>query len=179
LSFLGLARAAHAAPQWNVGVVAGVCGAGEDRELWDHTCFYGGLRGDVLFARERNSDLGFGPYLEVATAGFDDLRVGLGPALLLPIHPYFPLGLSAGGYARNSEHGFEPGVAARLFFGSRSYNFHSTYGMAGGLLAGVDYGLGESKEILFVLGVQLDGLVLALPFLAGYQLLRGPPPDAE
>jgi len=97
----------------------------------------------------------------------------------LPVTEYFPLGLSAGAYARKSELGWEPGLAARLFFGSRSYNFHSSYGIATGLLAGVDYGLGDSKEILIVIALQLDGLLTTLPFVAAYEWVRGPPDEEE
>ena len=179
LALLLAANEGRAAPQWNVGVVAGVCGAGDRRAAWDSTCFYSALRGDVLFGRKRDRDASVGPYLEVASADLADLRLAGGGTLLLPLSEYIPLGLSAGGYARKSEVGWEPGIATRLFFGARSYNFHSTYGIAGGLLAGVDYGLGDSKEILIVIGLQIDGLLMTLPFVAGYEWLRGPPDEEE
>jgi hypothetical protein len=177
LSFTLTSSVAAAEPQWNVSVLAGAAGEGRDREVWQNTAFYGGLRGDILLGRERNADAGAGPYAEIATAAFDALRMGGGAELLIPVSAYFPLIPSVGGYARYDETGFEPGVSARLFFGSRSYNFHSSYGMAGGLLVGIDYGLGESRELVVIIAAQLDGLVLSLPFVAGYTWLRGPPDE--
>jgi hypothetical protein len=131
----------------------------------------------VLFGRERNLDFGYGPFADVTTAGFDDLRLGTGGSVLLPIHPFLPIVLSGGGYARKSELGWEPGLETYAFFGSRSYNFHSSYGIAAGLLVGLQYGLGDSRESAIVIALQLDGQILLLPFLAGYQLLRGPAYD--
>jgi hypothetical protein len=131
----------------------------------------------VLFGRSRNADAAVGPYVDFTTAGFEDVRLGGGASLLLPANPYLPLVLSAGGYARKDDPGWEPGVAGWLFLGSRSYNFHSSYGIAAGLLAGVQYGLGDSKETAIVISLQIDGQLLLIPFLAGYYWLRGAPDD--
>ncbi len=181
--FAGVALAATlsvpaaADPQWNASLVTGVCGVGTHQSWWQHTCWYNGVRGDVLFGRSRYSDIGVGPYVDVTTAGFDDLRLGGGGTVLLPITSYIPIGLSAGGYARKSDVGWEPGVSSWLFIGSRSYNFHSSYIMAGGLLIGAQYGLGETHETTFVIAAQVDALAIALPFLLGYEWLRGPPDE--
>ena len=169
----------RATPQWNVGVVAGVCGEGDRDAVWDSTCLYSALRGDVLFGRTGDRDAAAGPYVEVASADLADMRLAGGGELLLPITEYIPVVLSAGAYARKNELGWEPGLTTRLFFGARSYNFHSTYGIAGGLLTGFDYGLGDSKEVLIVIGLQIDGLLITLPFVAGYEWLRGPPDEEE
>jgi hypothetical protein len=85
--------------------------------------------------------------------------------------------LSAGGYARKSAFGWEPGVEGFVFFGSRSYNFHSSYGIAAGVIGGLQFGLGDSRESAIVIALQLDGQILLLPFAAAYQLLRGPAYD--
>ncbi len=173
-----LSASARADPQWNASWLTGVCGTGSNA-YWKHTCWFNGLRGDVLFGRSRNADLGVGPFLHVTTAGFQDVRLGGGVTTLLPVHPYFPIGLSAGGYARHSAAGWEPGLSGWFFFGSKSYNYHSSYIMTGGLLVGMNYGLGPTKERTIVIAAQIDGLVLALPFIIGYEWLRGPPAEGE
>ena len=174
LGLVLLALPAQADPQWNASLLTGVCGIGSDA-YWKHTCWYNGLRGDVLFGRNRNADIGLGPFAQLTTAGFDDVRLEGGLTTLLPVHPYFPIGLSAGGYARHSAAGWEPGLSGWLFFGSKSYNYHSSYIMTGGLLVGLNYGLGPTRERTIVIAAQIDGLVLALPFIIGYEWLRGPP----
>jgi hypothetical protein len=171
---LALPAYAHADPQWNASLLTGVCGTGS-HAYWQHTCWFNGLRSDVLFGRSQNTDVGVGPYLHLTTAGFEDVRLGGGVTTLLPVHPYFPLGLSAGGYARHSAAGWEPGLSGWLFVGSKSYNYHSSYIMTGGLLVGLNYGLGRTRERTIVIAAQIDGLVLALPFIIGYEWLRGPP----
>ena len=165
------------AAEWNASALTGVCGTGVDREYWQHTCWFNGLRADVLFGRSRNLDFGVGPFADVTTAGFDDVRFGSGASALLPVHPFLPLVLSAGGYARKSALGWEPGVEGFVFFGSRSYNFHSSYGIAAGVIGGLQLGLGDSRESAIVIALQLDGQILLLPFVAAYQLLRGPAYD--
>jgi hypothetical protein len=173
LAALGSATA-RADPQWNASAVAGVCGRGADGDLWDDTCFYTGARADILFGRNRNSDFGIGPYAGVHTAAFDDLRLGGGPTLLLPVHPYFPVVLSGGPFVRK-DGDWTPGAEGWLFLGSRSYNFHSGYGLVGGLLLGYQAELADRKANAIVIGAQIDVVLLALPFLAGYQWIRGGP----
>ncbi|MBK8999481.1 MAG: hypothetical protein IPM35_27485 [Myxococcales bacterium] len=175
---LGSAGTASAEPQWNVGALTGVCGRGADGSYWQDTCWYNGVRGDVLFGRSRYSDVSAGPFASITSAGFDDVRLGGGATLLLPVTQYLPLGLSLGGYARH-EDDWDPGVSGWLFFGSRSYNFHSSYGIAAGLLLGVEHDLRDPGHNAIVVGVQIDGLVLALPFLFTYEWLRGNPDEDD
>jgi hypothetical protein len=178
VSALGLALSGSArAAEWNASALTGVCGTGVDRKYWQDTCWFNGLRADVLFGRSRNVDFGAGPFADVTTAGFDDIRFGAGGSALLPIHPFLPLVVSGGGYARKSELGWEPGIEAYVFFGSRSYNFHSSYGLAAGLIGGLQFGLGDSRESAIVIALQIDGQILAIPFIAAYELVRGPAYD--
>lgn len=176
---LGWARSAAADPQWNAGALGAAAGLGADGDHWQETVFYGGLQADVLFGRSRNSDLGVGPYAALATAAFDDLRLGTGASLQLPIHPYLPLVLSAGGYGRSDADGWHPGAAGRLFIGSRSYNFHSSYVMAAGLVVGLDQDLDEERANAWIIGAQIDGLALALPFLFAYDWIKGRPTEDD
>lgn len=164
---------AEARPQANGGLTLGVAQVGSRDDVVGATHFSLGGRADVLFFRERNSDAGLGPYVELLTTTFSDLQLGAGVSALLPIHDYLPLVVSAGGYARNAEpYGWEPGVATSLFWGSRSYNFHAAYGLAAGLFLEGRYGLGDSKETAIIFGAQIDLAVLALPILFGYEAIR-------
>lgn len=175
---LGSVGSAHAEPQWNASAVTGVCGRGADGSYWQDTCWYNGARADVLFGRSRYSDVSAGPFVSLTTAAFDDLRLGGGASVLLPVTDYLPLGVSLGGYARHQDD-WQPGVSGWLFFGSRSYNFHSSYVMAGGLLLGLEQDLKDEKQNAIVIGAQIDGLVLALPFIFAYEWLRGGSDEAE
>ncbi len=177
LGALSVSAPAAASPQGNVSLQAGVAGEGERGDLWHSTRFYGGVRGDVLFGRERNADLGLGPYLDVSTFGFDDVRLGGGGSLHLPVHPYVPAVLSLGGYAKADEGAWEPGVAADLFIGARSYNFHSAYVMAMGVSLGVRYGLGDSHEASVILALNVDSSALWLPAMFIASWLKGSPSE--
>ncbi|XXX75984.1 hypothetical protein WMF30_50880 [Sorangium sp. So ce134] len=158
----------------------GVAGTGLDRQLWDATVFHAGLRGDVLFGRSANDDFGVGPYAEVLTHAFDELQAGAGVSVLAPVLDTFPLVLSTGIYGRWSDaaDALEPGVAAAVFWGARSYNFHSPYVMSTGLLAQMRLGLGASKETAVVIAAQLDVALLGMPFVYLYNALKGPSPEA-
>ncbi|MCC6551503.1 MAG: hypothetical protein IT372_00600, partial [Polyangiaceae bacterium] len=166
-ALLAASGAARAEPQWTAGLTAGAAGVAVDRAFWDRTVFHLGLRGDVLFGRDENADVGAGPYAELLTHAFDEVQLGAGGSLLLPVLDSLPIVLSAGAYARkgDDDFGVEPGLAAALFWGSRSYNFHSDYVMSGGLLAEMRLGLGESKETSIVVGAQLDLALMAMPIV--------------
>ncbi|WP_437966916.1 hypothetical protein WMF04_46375 [Sorangium sp. So ce260] len=171
---------ARAEPQASVGVTLGLAGAGLDRRLWDTTVFHAGLRGDLLFGRSSNDDFGVGPYAEVLTHAFDELQAGAGVSALVPVLDSFPLILSTGIYGRWSDDAktMEPGIAGAVFWGARSHNFHSSYGLSTGLLAQMRLGLGASKETAVVLAAQLDVALLGLPFVYLFNAIKGPSPEA-
>ena len=114
------------------------------------------------------------------THAFDEIQAGAGVSVLAPIHDAFPLVLSTGAYGRWSDdaRGVEPGIAAAIFWGGRSYNFHSRYGISAGLLAQVRFGLGGSKETAVVLAAQLNLALLALPFVYLFEAAKGPSLEA-
>ncbi len=191
---LASSAAAHADPQASVGLTVGAAGAGLNRSIWQSTAFHLGIHGDVLFGRERNADFGIGPYAELLTNGFDEIQFGGGVSGLLPILDTFPLVLSVGGYGRGASgygrgpvvfgpgtgaFGLEPGLAAELFFGSRSYNFHAPYVMAAGLIGQMRYGLGPSRETSIVVGAQVDFAILSLPFVFLINAVRGGSPETD
>jgi hypothetical protein len=179
LAVTAWATPAAADPQWNAGIDVGVAGRGID-EVWAETAFWLGARGDVLLGREGTDDFGAGPYLEVGTLAFDELDVGAGASLLLPVLDSFPLVVSFGPYLRagDDDFGVTPGLAASLFWGTRSYDHHGAYEMAGGLLVQARHGIGEVGDTAILIGAHLDALVLALPFLWLGEGIAGPSDEA-
>lgn len=156
---------ATAGPQISTGLTVGG-GASELRAPSPIAAFHLGVRGELLFLRKRDGEWALGPYAELVTRNFDTLEVGGGLAVLVPVSELFPLVLSAGPHMRASERlGWQPGVATTLFFGSRSFNYHSVYGMAVGLFAQGRFGVGDSKQVDVLGGLQIDLQILALPFL--------------
>lgn len=174
MTFLSAARAG-ADPQLTSGVTLGVAGVGDRSSLWSATKFTGGLRGELLFGRTQDTDWGIGPYVEaLTTAGFSDAKLGGGASLLVPVHDYLPIVVSAGGYAGYSAPwGWEPGLAGELFWGTHGYNYHSLYSMSVGIFAGGRYSLGDSKEVTLLAGGRLDLELLAIPFLFAWGAIKG------
>ncbi len=134
LGLLAHGTPARADPQVSVGLTIGAAGEGLDYQFWKRrTAFHLGLHGDVLFGRRSTTDFGVGPYVEIMTHAFDEVQFGGGVSGLMPVIDSFPIVLSAGAYGRKGPEGFgvEPGVAGELFWGARSYNFHSRYAALG------------------------------------------------
>jgi hypothetical protein len=172
---------ALADPQVNAGVTLGVAGRGFYREAWEETEFHLGLRGDVLFGRSNTKHFGVGPYVEFLTDGFDELQFGGGGSFLIPIVDSLPLILSAGAYGRLGSEGFglEPGIATSLFLGSRSYNFNSNYVMAFGIVPQFRYGLGDSREMTFIVSTHIDLAFLCSPIIFLVDAARGGSPETD
>lgn len=161
---------ASADAQVNAGLTVGG-GVAEMRDR-PHAAFHLGLHGDVLFLRNRNSDMAIGPYVEASTYGFATAELGGGVSWLVPVSSSLPFIFSAGTFARN-EHadGWEPGAAATIFFGSRSYNFHSTYGLMAGLFLQGRVGLANSRQADLLLGAHIDLSLLAWPWVYAFQAI--------
>ena len=100
--------------------------------------------------------------------------MGGGGALLVPVHPYLPLVVSAGAYAGSSPKGWYPGVNWELFWGTHGYNYHSMYSLCAGLFVGGRHGLGGDREHNLLVGVRVDLEIVALPILLAVEALRGP-----
>lgn len=156
-----LTRAAAATPQGHVAFRTSVCGAGDDA-LWRDTRWCNGVVADVLFGRERNRDFGLGPYAEISTAGFWDARYGGGVSALLPVTSDFPLLLSLGAYGHETD---SIALGSTVFFGLRSHNFHGSYNFATGVVVSGYRDLGADNASLVAVGLELDALLLAMPFL--------------
>jgi hypothetical protein len=167
----------HAEPEWNVAAQTSLCGLGERGQLWHKSAFCGAFRGDLLFGRDRNADFALGPYATLGTAKFSDARFGGGLSLLLPTFSGdFPMVLSAGGLSRD---GRDARLSGEAFFGLRSHNFHGAYAMASGLVLGGDRAFESGHANTIYVGLQVDGLWIALPFILGYEWLRGTPDPGD
>jgi hypothetical protein len=164
---------AFAAPQWNSALVAGIAGAGDGSAVWERTQFYGGVRGDVLFLRDGPLSAGLGPSLEVATAAFADVRAIAGARALVPFGDLWGIAIEPGGYVRSSDAGALPGFSARAWFGIQTYNYQGAYSPRGGLTVGYAQDFGDSDSHAIVIAAEIDGLILALPFVLLYESFRG------
>jgi hypothetical protein len=164
---------ARADPQASVGLTIG--GVIEDAvgPSGARGAFHLGGRASILFLRNRGADMAIGPYLDVATASFHDVDLGGGAEWLIPVRDDLPLVLSAGGFWRNGDdRSWSPGMEGTVFFGSRSYNFHSWYGLAAGLFAQSRWVPASPSTLDLVFGVQIDGELLALPAVLIYEAIR-------
>jgi len=84
-------RVGHLMVQWNIGATVGLTVRDPGKEARAHL----GLRGDAVFGRASPWDVGYGPYGEVLTTG-DDVSLGVGGSVLLPVHDGLPVVCSGG-----------------------------------------------------------------------------------
>jgi len=171
LLFAGLLATAkaNADPQGHVAVRTAFCGTGEASALWQTTEFCGGVIGDLLFLRSDAKGIGVGPYLELTTAGFWDVRWGGGGSALLPVHEDFPLVLQLGAYGHELS---AVALGGSVFWGIRGYNFTSAYNLAAGVFVSFQRDLDARGANLVSAGFELDGVLLAMPFLLAWRALE-------
>jgi hypothetical protein len=169
-TFAAHARRATAEPEWTSALIAGAVVHGPGSH-WD-TDFYGALRGDALFFRTSRHALGFGPSIEVGTAGFSDARFLGSAELLAPLGEFLAVSVAPGVTVRTSNVGAVAGLSGRAFFGLRAYGY-TDYALNGGLVFGFDHDLTGPREHALVIGAQIDGLILALPVLFLISVFHG------
>lgn len=165
---LTTARVASADPQVSAGLTTGVGLTDLRAANGPRVAYHLGGRLDCLLLRSRANTMALGPYVDIATEAFDTFQGGGGIEWLVPIGEPV-LVLSAGGFARTSRFGVNPGGEATIFFGSRSFNYHSAYGLGVGLFAQGRWGLGEGKQADAIFGAQVDLAYLAFPFIFAYE----------
>lgn len=163
----------RASPQGHAAVAVGICALARESGDPAFPRFCGAVRGEVLLLRQRDRDFGLGPYLGVSTASFDTLAATTGASFVLPASPTYPFVLSLAGGAFSEPSGWSPVVEAWLFWGPHSYNFHSHYAMASGLLLGYQQSLGDERTSIVSLSGQLDLEFVAIPFIAAHQWIAG------
>jgi len=159
-------RRAGAEPQASVGLTGGVAVQDVAGSGSAGASLHLGGRGDVLFLRDHNSQMAVGPYVDTASAGLHDLDAGGGIEWLLPLTGDAPVVLSGGGLVRNGDgRAWAPGLEGTVFVGSRSFNFHSWYGLAAGVFAQARWVPASPSTADLVFGVQLDLELVVLPAL--------------
>lgn len=161
---------AEAHPQVSGGLTTGAALTDLRFQHGPRLAYHLGGRFEALFLRERPSDMALGPYVDVATHAFDTFETGGGLSWLVPAGSTAFV-FSGGAFGRAAGFGFEPGVAGTIFWGSRSYNYHSVYGIGAGLIAQGRYGFGDGKQADAMLGAQIDLEYFALPFLFAYEAI--------
>jgi len=164
---------AAAEPQASVGLTIGGVVQDVVGPSKPEGAFHLGGRASMLFLRNRGPNMAVGPYRDVATASFDNVDLGGGAEWLIPVRDDLPLVLSAGGFWREGDgRSWSPGAEGTVFFGSRSYNFHSWYGLAAGVFAQSRWVPSSPSTVDLVFGVQIDGELLLLPALLIYEAIR-------
>jgi len=176
LAFAGLALAtsfapsAHAEPQLSAALTTGAALTDMRASNGPRVAYHLGGRFDALLLRDRAGTMALGPYVDVASEAFDTFQAGGGLEWLIPAgDPAFIL--SAGGFARTSRFGWEPGAQATIFWGARSFNYHSLYSPGVGLFLQGRYGFGDGKQADAILGVHLDLEYFVLPALFIYEAI--------
>jgi hypothetical protein len=164
LACVGIAESALADPQASIGLTAGAAVQDVVGPVGPGVSVHAGAHADLLLLRDHNGQMALGPYLDVATAGFHDLDTGAGLSWLIPLTPDVPAVLSAGGLVRNGDgRNWAPGLEGKLFVGSRSFNFHSWYGLAAGLFVQTKWVPDSPSTLDLVVGLQIDMELVVLP----------------
>lgn len=170
---LSAAPTAQAYTQWSAAVTLGV-GATLTPEPQREVLWSLGLRADVLFGPRSPFFTHAGPFVSLRTDDFDSLSAALGASLELPVDPTFPLVLSLGAATEFLRGPIAPttvGAFGRLWWGSRSLNYHSSYGMAVGLWLEARYFPGDQRADL-IAGLDADLGFITLPFVMLYEWIR-------
>lgn len=166
-----LSPAAAAYPQWSVGLSLG---AGARLAPVDarEVLITMAMRTDATFGARTPHAWRAGFFGWAGTTDFVTLDVAAGGVLHVPVNASFPLLLSAGVIADVLPDVGRVGVLGRLWWGTRSLNYHSSYGMAAGLWVEGRYRPGDGSADVLA-GVDLDLRFLALPFIALAGLIQG------
>lgn len=163
-SVLLLGPAALAYPQWNLGLSLGA-GARLAPPDAREVLITAAVRTDATFGARTPYAWRAGFFGAVGTTDFVTLDLAAGAVLHVPVHPSFPLLVSAGAVLDLAPTPGRAGLLGRLWWGTRSLNYHASYGMAAGLWVEGRYRPGEGSADVLA-GVDLDLRVLALPFIA-------------
>jgi hypothetical protein len=159
--------------QWNASLTLGGAAYGDGRDLWRETHFAAGAHADFLFGRTGNQSFGFGPGAFVGVSTFREANLGGGAQLLLPVHELLPIVVGFGLYGVDrQEQKARAGGYASLGWGLRSFNYHSSYALAGGLLLEARRDFGEEPVTTWLASAQIDAAALALPIVWAINAFR-------
>lgn len=125
-----------------------------------------GARPALIYGRYEDGYVGFGPFAEVLTQGLDDVVLGGGLEVVIPI--YSSLGLvPSGGVAgwHRDELGWEPAITAGGFLGTRAGHNGSFLDPICGVRVDGRIGVGERSERALLIAFQGD-VIAAVAYLA-------------
>ncbi len=162
LALVALPSPALAYTQWAAAITLGGGGrlTPEDRR---EGLFTLGLRADVLFGPRDPFSARAGPFVAAWTDDFVSLLAAAGASLLVPTSTTTPFVLSAGAIVSATERQHLPvGVMGRVWWGSRSLNYHSSYGMAAGLWVETRY-MPDAGTVDVIAGIDGDLAFLSIP----------------
>ncbi len=152
-------------PSWDTGLLLSACGVGKERPF-ERTKFCLGALGDVVFFRENEDEFGFGGYAQLGTAGFRDVRGGVGLSAVFSLVDWFTLTTRGGGLVVASEGGTQPGLEGYVELGQRSVSLKSHYALSHSLFGGLQYALettGLPASSTIWIGLRLDAVWLTAP----------------
>ena len=129
------------------------------------------VRVDVLFGRAGPGSIGLGPFASTRSDNFADLATAVGASLLLPTGGTFPFVLSVGGVGRYDSTGLAFGAIERLWWGARSYNYHSTYVLSAGFFVESRQFADPDRTVDIIAGVDVDLEIVVIPYLLLYNWL--------
>ncbi len=122
-----------------------------------------GLRADVLFGPRDPFSVRAGPFAAAWADDFEALSVAAGATLLLPTSSTTPFVVSLGAmYTLTEQERLGLGVLGRVWWGSRSLNFHSSYGMSAGLWLETRY-TPDAGAVDVIAGIDGDLAFISLP----------------
>lgn len=122
-----------------------------------------GLRADVLFGPRDSLSARVGPFAAVWTDDFDAASVAAGATLLIPTSSTTPLVVSLGAmYTLTEQERLGLGMLGRVWWGSRSLNLHSSYGMSAGLWIETRY-TPDANTVDVIAGIDGDLAFISLP----------------
>lgn len=166
-------RPAHAYPQWTANATMGF-GRVFGPAPWREWVFTMGLRGDVTFGPRTPFAWRAGPFIALRTDDFVSMSAAAGAVLQVPVSPTFPMVFSLGGVSDvlpETQRARRYGVLGRLWWGSRSLNYHRDYGMSVGLWCEIRHFTNEGSTDV-VLGVDGDLAFMSLPVVMLYEAIR-------
>jgi hypothetical protein len=151
-------------PDWDVGLVAGVCGVGQTA-VWQGTEFCGAVLGDVLWLRKRRENFGLGVFAAASTAGFYDFRPSAGVSMHFPLGPVLSVGARAGPLVHVMGDAALPGFTLQAELGVRAHNHSGHYSLTHALVLGWDqsFGAGSRAGSALVIALRVDAFWLVAP----------------
>lgn len=165
--------AAAVAAEGGGWIINGLCGVGNDSQVWSRTRWCGNVGGDLLFLRRAPKEVAFGVASSVGTSAFRDVSLLVGPKALLPLASAWVTEITSGPLVYRGDGTTGAGFGAWLFVGERRFNYHGPYSMAWGLTAGYEQSFGEGERSALIIGARLDGVLLGVPIVMGIGGLRG------